>query len=250
MALRDITQPTITEYLDQLDTDKHKLVTFLNNAGLPSSDNQTFTYLIPKLDFIPTGNIDVGAAGIKFGYSTWIQIADNLDFSNATDFQWMFYSNESLTSLPNTLDTSKATTMESAFNSCKALGTIPLINTSLVTNMSGMFNADVNLLSIPLINTSNVTNMSNMFYGCTRLTTVPALNASSATNMGNMFRNCTSLTDETLNNILAICISATSYAGTKTLQELGLRSNSYSAARIQALSNYSDFTTAGWTIGY
>ena len=65
-----------------------------------------------------------------------------------------------------------------------------------------------------------------------------------------MFTGCVKLTDNSLNNILQICINATLYTGTKTLYTLGFRSNKYSVERIQALSNYQAFIDAGWTIGY
>lgn len=59
------------------------------------------------------------------------------------------------------------------------------------------------------------------------------------------------MNDDSLNNILKMCINvSSSYSRAKTLYELGLKSNNYPASRIQALSNYNDFITAGWSIGY
>ena len=45
-----------------------------------------------------------------------------------------------------------------------------------------------------------------------------------------------------------MCAGATSYTGTKTLSTLGL--TSAQATICQGLSNYSAFTSAGWTTGY
>lgn len=249
MARNDIVQPTITEYLNQLDTDKHGLVNFLNSVGLPSSDNDTFTVMIPKLQFIPSPIINVGELGLKLGFSTWTTIDERFDFSAVTNFGAMFDTN-SLNSVTSSLDTSSATNMRTMFTNCSSLRSIGLIDTSNVTNMSGMFNNCSSLTVIPQFNTSLVSDMSNMFYGATALTTVPVLNTSSVTNFESMFQNCRNLTNDSLNNILTMCINASSYSGTKTLYQLGFRSNNYSAARIQALSNYNDFITAGWTIGY
>ena len=249
MARNDIVQPTITEYLDQLDSDKHGLVTFLNSVGLPSSDNDTFTVMIPKLQFVPSPIVDVGELGLKLAYSTWTSIDERFDFSTVTNFEGMFEGN-SLISVTASLDTSSATNMRIMFTNCRDLRSIGLIDTSNVTSMDGMFNNCSSLISIPQFNTSLVSNMSNMFYGATALTKVPILNTSSITNFGSMFQNCRNLTDESLNNILTMCINASSYSGTKTLYQLGFRSNMYAASRIQALSNYNDFITAGWTIGY
>ena len=146
------------------------------------------------------------------------------------------------------LDTSSVTNMESMFYNCKNLTTIPLLDTSRVTTMYAMLWGCTNLLSIPLLDTSKVTNMSYVLYGCTNLTTIPLLNTSKVTNMYSMFNGCTSLSDESLNNILAMCKNATSYTGTKTLKHIGLTSEQ--ATKCTTLSNYSAFTSAGWTTGY
>lgn len=128
--------------------------------------------------------------------------------------------------------------------------TIPLIDTSSVTTMSNTFTGASNLTSIPLLNTSNVTNTGSMFQHCDNLVTVPILDLSSVTFMRYMFRYCPSLSDTSLDNILQMCIGATSYRSTKTLAFLGFTSTDYPASRIEALPHYSAFTSAGWTIGY
>lgn len=56
MSARDITQPTISQYINQLKIDKQKLVTFLNRMGYPSSSSDTFTKLCDKLQEIPSPN--------------------------------------------------------------------------------------------------------------------------------------------------------------------------------------------------
>ena len=66
--------------------------------------------------------------------------------------------------------------------------------------------------------------------------------------MNGMFQSCTLLTQESLNNILQMCINATSFTGTKTLKYLGLSSTQ--ATTCQSLSNYQAFLNAGWTTGY
>lgn len=58
------------------------------------------------------------------------------------------------------------------------------------------------------------------------------------------------LTDASLDNILQMCINATSYTETKTLAELGLSNYRASVSRVEALPHYQDFLNAGWTIGY
>ena len=171
-----------------------------------------------------------------------------LDTSSVTDMDSMFYGCTNLTTIP-LLDTSSVTNMHFMFADCANLTTIPELNTSKVTNMGYMFRHCTNLTTIPELNTSKVTDMAYMFYGCTNLTTVPLLDISSVTYMSFMFANCTSLSEESLNNILAMCINATSYTtNTKTLKQLGLTSEQ--ATKCTTLSNYSAFTSAGWTTGY
>ena len=146
------------------------------------------------------------------------------------------------------LDTSSVTSMYTMFRNCTNLTTIPLLDTSNVTNMNDMFRNCTNLVTIPLLNTSNVTNMRYMFNGCANLTEIPLLNTSKVTNMNGMFAGCTSLSDESLNNILAMCTNATKITLNKTLTYIGLTSEQ--ANKCKTLSNYSAFTSAGWTTGY
>ena len=134
------------------------------------------------------------------------------------------------------------------FKDSTNLQTIPLLDTSSVTSMFHMFNGCTNLTTIPQLDTSKITNMKYTFSGCTSLTEIPLLNTGKVTNMQSMFYNCTSLSDESLNNILAMCANATSYTSTKTLKYIGLTSDQ--ATKCTTLSNYSAFTSAGWTTGY
>ena len=115
-------------------------------------------------------------------------------------------------------------------------------------DVSEMFYGCTNLTTIPLLDTSSVTTMYAMFQGCTNLTTIPELDTSNVTIMQNTFNYCPNLSDESLNNILAMCTNATSYTRTKTLKYIGLTSEQ--ANKCKTLSNYSAFTSAGWTIGY
>lgn len=126
----------------------------------------------------------------------------------------------------------------------------PLVDTSIATSTQSMFFGCTNLIEVPLINTGNSTTMKTMFNGCSNLTTIPSFDASKVTNFESMFLNCPKLSDESLNNILEMCIGAIAFSGSKTLTSLSISNSYYSAERIQALSNYQDFIDAGWTIGY
>ena len=168
-----------------------------------------------------------------------------LNTSNVTSMNSMFTNCTNLESIPQ-IDTSKVTNMSYMFYKCNSLTTIPLLNTSSVTNMTNMFQNCTNLESIPQIDTSKVTNMSNMFNGCTKLETLPVFNLSSIAGSGlsSTFTGCASLSDESLNNIMASCITATN-TSPKTLGYTGL--NSTQRTKCQSLSNYQDFINAGWS---
>ena len=194
-----------------------------------------------------------------------------LNTSNATNMSSMFNGCSSLTTIPE-LDTSSVTNMYGMFDDCKNLATIPLLDTSNVTGVTymfagcsnlttipelntskitgtyGMFNGCSSLTTIPKLDTSNAAYMDQMFYGCTNLTTIPLLDTSKVTSISDMFGGCSSLSDDSLNIIMQMCINATSYTGTKTLKYIGLTSEQ--ADKCKTLSNYSAFTSAGWTTGY
>lgn len=150
----------------------------------------------------------------------------NLDTSNITSMDSMFYGCDKLTTLDlSNFNTLKVTSMKSMFNYCSMLTNIDLSNfdTSKVTSMTYMFSGCNKLTDLDLtsFDTSNVNNMSFMFYNCKALTTldlsnfdtskvtnfyqmfygsnkivsIPKLNASVSTNVSFFVYNCTSLTD-------------------------------------------------------
>jgi surface protein len=216
-----------------------------------TSTRHMFNYC-QKLKKITTINFDTSIATDMertFGDCRALTEIPQMDTSNATNMNYMFLNCYELESIPQ-LNTSNVIYMDSMFSNCKKITTIPLLDTSKATNMGYMFYNCENLLTVPQLNTSSATKMGSMFYNCKNLTTIPQLDTSKVTNMNYMFQTCKSLTDESLNNILAMCINATSYTGTKTLRILGIESINYPASRIQALSNYQAFIDAGWTIGY
>lgn len=118
------------------------------------------------------------------------------------------------------------------------------------TSLSSKFRSDNKLAIMPLVDTSETTNFMDMFADCSRLTTVPVLDTSKGTTFLRMFRNAYYLSDESLNNILQMCINSTSYTGAKYLTQVGFSSSNYPVERIEKLSNYQAFLDAGWTTGY
>lgn len=142
------------------------------------------------------------------------------------------------------------TSLNYAYSNSKSPLYFPLVDTSNVTSMSGAFSYSI-LQHIEKIDTKKVTSLSQAFDSCYSLLDVPAFEiplVTSTSNLYNCFRACNALTDESLNNIMAMCISATNISGTKTLRNLGL--SSAQCTICQGLSNYSAFTSAGWTTGF
>lgn len=261
---------TIQDYIDSLKSDKQKLVTNLTTKGISGlTGNETFTELAPKvLDIVTPNNQsksetitsnttttitpDEGYTGLS-SVSITTNVALDLSeyFTNTLEYNGTTYQGSArnmIKTIPSNTVVS-GTSLKYAFYGFRGLTTLPIIDTSSVTDMEGMCNGCVSLVSFPLLNTSSVRNMMSMFNACGNLTTFPPLNIPSATNFQYMFYDCNALTDTSLDNILQMCISATSFTGTKTLAYLSITNTSvYPTSRIEALPHYQDFLDAGWTI--
>ena len=132
---------------------------------------------------------------------TEIQGIQNLNTSQATSMNSMFYRCSSLTSLDvSHFDTSNVTNMGSMFNGCSGLTSLDVshFDTSNVTYMGSMFSNCSSLTSLDVshFDTGNATSMYFMFYGCNSLTSldVSHFDTSNVTDMCSMFSNCSSLT--------------------------------------------------------
>lgn len=129
----------------------------------------------------------------------------------------------------------------------------PSVETTGTSTFQGAFNGAKHLYAVGNLDTSSSQWFSNMFYNCTSLCDVPIMSFASVSSknaLNNMFYNCVSLSDNSVDNIMQSCITATSYTGTKSLAKLGFTSTMVSSAHIQTLPHYQDFTNAGWSIGY
>lgn len=190
------------------------------------------------------------------GMNGIIKKVPTLDIANTPYFS---FSNCSfLEEIEGITGTSNRISGHQMFYNCYRLKEIPYFDTSSFTTMENFARNCESLSTIPLFNTSNVTTMNYML-ACTNeggydgnvLTYVPAFNTSKVTSFTGMFQGRKNMNDEALDNILQMCIGATSFTGSKTLGQLGIYSNSgYPASRIQALPHYQDFVNAGWSIGY
>jgi surface protein len=139
---------------------------------LAGSDNINIsgTYYTAEPDKI---NID----GVEY-YKIKLDKDLNNDFYN---FNYNFFTNL----IFKDVDTSNVTDMNSMFYNCSSLTSLDLSgwDTSKVTNMGGMFGDCSALTSLDLSgwNTSNVTDMSDMFYDCNALKTIRMVGCSQTT---------------------------------------------------------------------
>lgn len=231
---------------------------------LESIKNEKDTKLLPKniisgiTIFGVPGNSDFSvkvdaSVSNQLGIRNYITEVNMADFTTITipSLEKLFYSCYELKKA-SFKSANNITDMNGIFMGCKVLEEIDLsdVDTSNVTNMNSMFYMCQKLSAIPQLNTSKVTNMYKMFYACISLEDLPLLDTNKVITWEDAFYYCEALTNESLNNILAMCINATSYKGTKTLVTLGFNSNWCPVSKIQGLSNYQAFLNAGWTIGY
>lgn len=150
-----------------------------------------------------------------------IDLSDS-DFSEITQYTNAFANCGTMTKLKLPAITGAEITRQ-MFNFCYILTEAPYFDTSSVTDMYRMFNYCHSLVKVPIYDTSSV---------------------SSADSMREMFKNCPSLSDESLNNILVMCISAVNKTNTKSLSILGL--TAAQIERCKSLSNWQAFLDAGW----
>lgn len=195
-----------------------------------------FSYLLGK---------NSGTGGGGGGNLNWSAIgytsppADYIAITNAYNYAKTIYDNWT-----------PQESLQSKFLNDTNLVYMPLVETSITTTMRSAFYGCTKLEILPLLDTSNVENMRTMCNGCNSLSEIPVLDTHKVTNFEAMFGNCVSLSNDSLDNVLQMCINATSYTGTKTLLNLGFSVQNYPASRIQSLPHYQSFISAGWSIGY
>lgn len=185
----------------------------------------------------------LGTLANTFENLSFLEEIEGLNTTGITKMTDVFAYCRELKKVP-LFDTSAVTNMYDMFRQCVTLEEVPSFDTSKVENMEAMFFGCEKLKEVPAFNTSKVTSMYNMCRSCNKLVTVPILDTTNVTNMFNMFYECYALSDESLNNILAMCISATQISN-KKLSDIGLSQKQ--TAKCKTLSNYQAFLDAGWT---
>lgn len=187
-----------------------------------------------------TISADSGYDGLE-SVAVTTNVAGSLVIPNGTKFAYS-------SSISDNFDTSQVQDMMNMF-SYSTFATIPLINTSSATTMERMFYSNKNLVSVPQFNTHNVERTNQMFYNDNALTTVPVFDTSNVVFMSQMFSGCDNLTNESLNNILEMCINSNiTVDNYKKLSSIGLSMTQ--AQTCTTLSNWAALSSKGWTTGY
>lgn len=209
-----------------------------NNANLEIAEESldfSTDRSLPQLTLTTIDFTGMDLSKVKhWHYAFWnykkLKEVKGIDFVNPnTSAYWMFCGCDSLEIFPEMKNTQNVVDFARAFQECKKLKTIEYFDTS------------------------NANDLSYMCIGCSELVNFPALNASKTRigGLSDMFSNCPNLSDESLNNILAMCISANATHanaayGNKSLTQY-LKLTSTQANKCKSLSNWSAFIAAGWT---
>lgn len=113
------------------------------------------------------------------------------------------------------------------------------------TNCDNLYSSNSDLVYMPKVDTFIVTSMRNMFDRCANLVSVPVLYTGNVIQMDNMFNECLKLDEDSLYNIIEMCINATN-VGNKMFNSIGLNNQQISICR--TLPNFNDLLQAGWIV--
>ena len=156
--------------------------------------------ILQSFDFINNhrcyGNTPTSFSNFCSYCNSLTKLPDSLNTSSSTNFSYFCYNCYALTKLPDNLDTSSGKNFSNFCYSCYSLNKLPdNLDTSSGTNfLQFCFNCQ-SLTKLPdSLNTSSSTNFSNFCNNCYALTKLPdSLDTSSGTNFTNFCNNCRSL---------------------------------------------------------
>lgn len=206
---------------------------------------------------------------------TEINMTNGFDLSKFSTAGGLFDNCRNLEKIPLIVNTSSTTTFSQMFQNCVKLKQVNTFDTSSGQYFADMFQYCENLESAPNFQTSNGLNFARMYSYCSKIKTAPQYNTAKAASLMGMFQycselqdvpvysfasisvyyniqyiflSCPKLTNESLNNILASCPTATNLSSGKTLKNLGLSRTQCTTCT--GLSNWSACEAAGWTTGF
>lgn len=163
--------------------------------------------------------IKVGETGLRFQETHFTEIPEIFDFSDVTNFSYMFTNCYSLTSIPK-IDYSKITNYQNAFVRTK-VEDFSKVNTINATTLEGIFYGCSTITESPVIDCSHATNLFRLFWQCANLTDAHVINTGLAQRMDCMFESCGKLTGITETISLSSCTNANSmFAGCSSLKRI------------------------------
>lgn len=235
--------------------------------------------ILPAIKQLPALTLTGNSAMHLFDGLINLNVSPTIDLSSSNIMQYTFYNCRSLTEVNNITfpDENTLGNFEYTFYGCSGLTDLSDIKcysndfyrmcaecTSLTAHpqiicRSGsnntMYGAYTNCSSLESFilptNASYINNMSMCFYGCTNLRNFPSFTPLNMSPNGlvDAFTNCPNLSNDSLNNIMALCIASPNVTGTnKTLKKVGLSQEQVTTCA--TLSNYQALINAGWTTGY
>ena len=183
---------TTAQKLNKLLETKEAIRTAINNKGGTLTTTDTFASYPSAIDSLPSG----GGGSLK----------TLLDATKSCYYLFYKYSGKSVNDLISYGDTENVTTMNSMFQGCPNLTTIPQLNTRSTTNMNNMFRECSHLTTIQLdiSNISSETSMSNTFQNCPSLTTIDITHMNNISTMWSFANGCYSLTKLIIRNMTKI----------------------------------------------
>lgn len=168
---------TIEENINRLKSAKANIKSAIISKGVEVDNSLTLDAYAEKISNIVvnqyTGDtISVGDYGMKFAYATWEAIPSFLSFSNAWDWEGMFYRCQNLKQAE--VNISRAMVCFSTFCECSKLQKV-ILNTDnsdiYIADTISMFNGCSSLSSLTINGEwASLTQAYTMFAGCSSLT--------------------------------------------------------------------------------
>ena len=182
---------TTAQKLNKILETKEAIRTAINNKGGTLTTTDTFASYPSAIDSLPSGGNTLKTL---------------LDATKSAKYLFQNYKETSVDGLISYSDTENVTNMNSMFQGCSNLTTIPQLNTRSATNMSNMFRECSHLTTIQLdiSNISSETSMSNTFQDCSRLTTIDITHMNNISTMWSFANGCYSLTKLIIRNMTKI----------------------------------------------
>lgn len=173
----------------------------------------------------------------------------NFDMSNVVEAPSMCTKCVHLVNIPD-LNLPNIINTPDMFAGCTSLMNIPNIEMNQAINASSMFKDNPNLVNIGTINMANMRDVSQMFRNDFNLVNVPEFHLSDTTALlYSMFAGCNNLSNESVINIINMCINSNVPVAQKNLMTNSTFSPLYYTPfdNTYYQSKWTELTAAGWT---